>query len=176
MELTTKDLVTGGIILVLVIVTAIFAVRSMTNTARAEAANEMSGVLVQHLLSQNYQRTYPGCRNIAAGDYEKIEICLKDAMVVADMTKLFEEDNFKNVDVKKNTTGFIVIENKYGGKSFESANFTLQLNNEQIAEGCATPGVIATGYVCRFDFTQVCEPGYNLEILYNGKRAYLKTC
>ncbi len=176
MEVNGKTLTLWAAIVALIILTIIFWARSEANVAKADAANEMSTALVGLLTQQGYQRAYPACRTIAPGNYPALEACLQQAKQGADLTTLFERSDLQKPDAKRNLTGYIVIENTRGGRTFASANFTLSHNNQEIAQGCVTPGDIAPGYTCRFDFTQPCAAGDNLEIKYDGQRAYLETC
>ena len=172
----TKGLLLVALIAGLAIAVIILGIRSMTHAERETAAAQMSAVLIDHLRGREYNLAYSSCRTLAPGRYEQIEACLKEAQESKDLTRLFAEERFQNVDERQHKEGFLVIENKLGGQTFESAKFTLIVNNQEVAKGCATPGEIAPGYSCRFEFNTTCQPGDNLEILYNGNRAYLKTC
>ncbi len=172
-----KDVILGLIILVLLIVTIIFGVRSGTNKAAAAEAEEMSAVLLDYLKSQDVPKLYrDDCSHLSAGRHAALMNCLLAVQADQDLTKYFEEDSFDNVDTRTLTPGYLVIENAIGDKSFDSEKFSLKYNNVEVATGCTTPGEIAPGFTCRFDFATSCQPGDNLEILYEGKRAYLKTC
>jgi hypothetical protein len=171
-----KELISYVLILVLCITTIIFVIRSSTNAAREQEAEQMSTVLISKLKAEGYHVLYTQCRSLLPGDFPQLERCLEDAKSTQDLSKLFKEDRFSNVDAKAGKDGYLVIENAQGGRTFASANFTLRQNNVEVASGCTTPGDIAPGFTCRFDFTEYCEPGDNLEILYDGKRAHLKTC
>jgi len=172
----TKDLVMLLVILILLITTIIFGVRSETNAAKAEQANKMSTVLVDVLRNLKYPKIYPSCRAISHGKISVITGCLEDSLAATDLTPMFKEDQFRDFDARKNETGYLIIENAIGAKSFDSALFALSQNNVEIATGCKTPGMIRPGFTCRFDLAQECAPGDNLEVTYKGKRAYLKTC
>ncbi len=172
----TKDLVMLLAILVLLITTIIFGVRSSTNAAKAQEAENMSTVLVDVLRGLDYPKVYPACRAISPGKISVITRCLEDSLVATDLSAMFREDQFKDFDARKNGTGYLIIENAKGGRSFDSRLFTLSQNNVEIATGCATPGTIEPGFTCRFDLGQECVPGDNLEVAYEGKRAFLKTC
>ncbi len=114
------------------------------------------------------------CRGITPNGYERLAACLKAIREKGDLTGYFKERGFRNKDARGE--GFLIIENARGRKSFESDSFTLLFNNEEVARGCTTPGTIAPGFTCRLNLTRKCEPGDNLEIRYEGKRAHLKTC
>ncbi len=172
----TKDLVIGAAIVVLLILVIIFGVRSSTNAARAAEAENMSGSVVALLQSYDYPRLYPACRTIAAGRFDVIQSCAETALADQDLSPLFSEEKFQNADPGKERQGYLVIGNSKGGRTFESARFTLLFNNEPVATGCTTPGEIAPGYTCRLDFDQPCAPGDNLEVQYEGTRAHLRTC
>ena len=172
----TKNIITGLIIIALAVTTVVYAVRSGTHASNEEAAETMTGALVAHLKTLEYSKIYPECRSIGPGRYVALQKCLEAAEQSEALTEMFREDDYHNHDAIRNTTGYLVIENEKGGKTFDSEEFRLKFNNEQISSGCTTPGEIAPGFTCRLDFDKPCEPGDNLEITYEGQRAYLKTC
>ena len=71
--MATKDVVVGAALLVLIILTIIFGVRSTTNAAREEAAKTMSGSLIILLRDLSYPLAFKECRSLAAGDYEQLQ-------------------------------------------------------------------------------------------------------
>lgn len=171
--MTTKDIILSTLIILLLITTSIFGVRSKTYAQEAARADDMMKLVVEHLNSLDYPKIYPACRGISR--QERLKACLDVAMKSEELAKRFREVDFRNA-VTPEKEGYLIIKNEKGGKSYESAKFTLNHNNKAVARGCTTPGEIAPGYTCRLNFKEKCEPGDNLEILYNGERAYLKTC
>lgn len=174
--MSTKDAILLIMILVLFSTTIVFGVRSSTNREMADDAREMGDNLVQVLYDLDYHRAVPECRQIGRRDFSLLANCLKTIHELEDLTGIFRETDFKDANPSRNTTGYIVIQNYYGGESFESRKFALTLNNELIGEGCIAPGEIAPGFSCRFDLERSCEPGDNLLVTYDGMRAVLKTC
>lgn len=171
-----KTLIAILIIIILLISTIIFWARSTTNASKLERASDMSKSVISLIVRNGYikiDRTT--CGGLQEGDYSRINRCLVAVEKNNDMSKLFKEDDFKNSNPSKNMSGYIVIKNNNGDKTFQSENFTLFINNEKIKSGCTTPGDIKPGYTCRMEFTKVCKSGDNIEIRYNDKRAYLTT-
>ncbi len=175
-ELNNRTLALIGLFFVLLIVIVVLFIRSETNAAAAERSEVMGAVLVEHLKNEGYTTLYPECRGVSPTDADALRACLRVIVDARDLTKLFAKDEFKNVDAVKGTLGYLVIKNAKGGKSFASANFTLNYNNVPVANGCSTPGDIAPGYTCRFNFNTTCAPGDNLEVKYDGQRVFLHTC
>lgn len=169
-----KQLLYGLGILLLLITTIIFGVRSVTHASAAAEAEAMSHLLVATLQELDYPRSYPACRAIRPGLYEVIGDCLRESRESTDLSALFREDQFR--DAAGNESGYLVIENAKGGRSFESEAFRLLHNNQEASRGCATPGRIAPGFTCRLTLPEACAPGDNLEVQYEGKRLFLKTC
>lgn len=174
--MSTKDVILGLAILLLIILVIILGVRSATNSARAAAADQMSTVLVDVLHSEGYTTALPECRGVNPGQYDALQTCLEAVKAPSDLTQLFRQDSFQNYNEQSATAGYLVIQNAKGGKYFASENFTLIINNVETNQHCATPGEIAPGYTCKFSIDQRCNPGDNLEIKYNGQRVFLKTC
>lgn len=175
-EFKNKDLVLGLIILVLLISTVVFWIRSETNASREAEAYEMSAHVVDVLRAQKYSQAYTQCRTISAGRYDLLEECLLVIKQTQNKGMLFEEAGFRKFDERRNTTGYLVIENAKGNEVFLSEEFTLYLNNELIAQGCNTPGEIGPGFTCRFDLIQWCDTGDNLEVKYGDERVHLRNC
>ncbi len=172
----TKDLLFTLAILILLILTLIFGFRSATNRVRAEAADALIEPLTTLLISHDYPRLYPACRTISRHDINELQRCLEQALKEQALEQRFRQSAFKNANPAKNETGYLIIENERGGGTFESEKFLLSQNNKVVVKGCATSGPIKPGYTCRFDLTAPCQPGDNLEVTYDGKRAFLKTC
>lgn len=172
----TKEFIMAVIIILLLITTIIFGVRSGTSSSQAEAAKAMSQVLVDNLHDDGYHQTIDACKGVSPGRYAELQSCLLAIKKIDDLSNFFRETRYQAPEEKNNYEGYIVIENYKGGKTYESANFSLYLNNEHISTGCATPGKIKPKYTCRMDFTEECRPGDNLEIKYGERRAHLKTC
>lgn len=162
--------------LVLLITTIIFGVRSVTNGSRAAAAEELGEALVTHIRAQEYPSAYGNCTGISPSNFERLRACLIEVETSDDYSRFFTQDAFRKVDEKTGEPGHLVIKNERGTRTFESGKFILYRNNEAIVEGCTASGEIAPGYTCRFDFVEQCGPGDNLEVRYDGNRAFLKTC
>jgi hypothetical protein len=171
----SRDGMFALILVALIILVIIFGVRSATNSARADAAERMSTVLIDLLKAEEYTSAYKNCSGLRPDQYDAIKACLLIIKEPNDLTALFKQDDYQNT-AKDGTPGYLVIQNAKGAKTFQSANFTLRKNNVAAGTGCTTPGAIEPGFTCRFDLVEPCAPGDNLEITYQGKRVFLKTC
>jgi len=171
-----KDFLVALVIIALSIVVVILFIRSSTNASRADKAATMGASLMGYLQDHGYMTLFASCRAASSTQFDKLTACLEDIRTNSDYTKYFKLSRYQNADARKNTTGYLIIENAEGMKTFGSANFTLVINNEPVTKGCTVPGEITPGYTCRFDLTQPCVAGDNLEITYDGKRVFLKTC
>lgn len=109
------------------------------------------------------------------GDFIKITTCLKDLKAQLGVIGDLKEQSFMDYSAKRNDTGFLVLENK-GRTSLNSSDFSLYKNHEVADQGCVIEGSIDPGYLCRLEFNTSCEKGDVLEVMYSGKRAFLKTC
>ena len=82
-----------------------------------------------------------------AGDFSKVTTCMQDLKQQLGVIGDLKEQSFMDFSAKRNDTGFLVLESS-----------------------------IDPGYLCRLEFTTPCEKGDVLEVMYDEKRAFLKTC
>ena len=110
-----------------------------------------------------------------AGDFSKVTTCMQDLKQQLGVIGDLKEQSFMDFSAKRNDTGFLVLENK-GRTTLNSSAFALYKNHEMADQGCIIEGSIDPGYLCRLEFTTPCEKGDVLEVMYDEKRAFLKTC
>jgi hypothetical protein len=161
-------------ILVLFVSTILFAIQSNNRAAELDEAKELSATLSSYLKERQNHQLHTPCRSVGEGRYSILNGCLLAIDEAADLSKLFSREDFKNP--RDGEAGYFIIQNEKGGETFNSEKFSLFLNNQLVESGCSTPGEIAPGFTCRFDLTTRCEPGDNLEIKYEEKRAFLFIC
>ncbi|RME31106.1 hypothetical protein D6789_03760 [Candidatus Woesearchaeota archaeon] len=175
MEVDGKALLVTIFIIILLAMNILFGMRSSTASARLEEAKEVVDTVMVFIADRGYYYHFPSCQKASSRDYVMVNQCLKEVLAGQIVEGAFEETAFQNY-VPDYSDGYLVIKNTLPEDEFTSANFSLYLNNQPIARGCDTPGVIGPGYTCRFTFTKPCNTGDNLLVKYNRERAFLKNC
>ena len=110
-----------------------------------------------------------------ANEFTRIIPCMNDLREQLGVIGQLKEQSFMDYNAKRNETGFLVLENK-GRTTLDSSKFSLSKNHELADQGCVIDGSIDPGYLCRLEFVTPCDKGDVLEVTYDGKRAFLKTC
>ena len=108
-------------------------------------------------------------------DFPGLQTCVENLKLEIGIVGQLKEQSFADFNPKKSESGFLVLENK-GRTRLNSSEFTLYKNHEPTDFGCVIEGSIDPGYLCRLEFNTVCVKGDVLEVMYQGRRAFLKTC
>lgn len=106
---------------------------------------------------------------------DKVADCLQRLVEEVYMTPEMKEVSFSNYDPFSETPGKIIYKNT-GDFSFDSSNFSLEMNNEIVDEGCLQPGTLTPGSSCVLNFHDICISSDILELNYNNERILLKHC
>ncbi len=149
----------------------LFIQLSATN-AQLSQATELSANTLKLLKGQSATN----CGTVS-NDFQKINDCIKPLLLTND----FKEDTFAQPDLKKATTGYLVIRND-NKKTYDGTRFTFYKDNILTQTGCLISGDISYKETCRFDFAEYCEAGHKLEVYYNMSatnetaQIFLKNC
>ncbi len=174
MEVDGKALLVSIFIVILLATNILFWMRSSTASSRLEEAKQVVDTVMQFIGERGYVYNYPSCQRASSRDYVMVNQCLQEVLAGKIPPGAFEEMAFQNL--APGDKGYLVIKNTLYDEEFESANFTLYLNNRPVARGCDAPGMIGPGFTCRFTLDKPCETGDNLLVKYNRERAFLKNC
>jgi hypothetical protein len=156
-----------GFAFVAVVITALFlGLNVQSKAASLDEAESLSRTVRSYL-----QQIDADCR-ARPGEYAELQDCLDKVSEELEAVGEMKLEEFENAE---EDAGYIILTNE-GRQSLVSANFTLLLNRDVVDEGCTVEGDIDPGSACRMDFSQECTAGDNLEVTYNGERAYLRTC
>ncbi|MFH1916841.1 MAG: hypothetical protein ABIJ21_06285 [Nanoarchaeota archaeon] len=90
-------------------------------------------------------------------------------------TSFVDEAGFKNVDVRSGKEGYVIVKNKIL-RSLNSTDFTLLKDNTLVDSGCEISGVIDKEETCKLFFSEYCEPGQFLEVMYQDTRVFIRNC
>ncbi|MFC1648035.1 hypothetical protein ACFL1B_01110 [Nanoarchaeota archaeon] len=157
------------IIFVLVFLCGFLFIGNTTRQASINHATDMTKDMRTLFKHMDYK-----CRALP-GAFEDMNECVVGAISELKVRTSMEEDDFKNFQVKTNTSGHLVLKNS-GTASMESAHFVLYKNHVEVDKGCVIEGKIDSQYLCRLNFDSVCESGDVLEVKYQDERVYIKTC
>lgn len=174
MEVSGKAIVATLAIVVLLMFTIILNIRSSTYESRLDDAYQTSAALMDFISTREYYRLYPNtCGKTTPQDFPMLTNCFREATEGIDAGNAFVEQLFRNP--YNDEEGYLAIKNQ-ADVPFQSANFTLHVNGVQVDRGCDMSGDIAPGFTCRFTLEQPCQPGDNMEVRYNRRRAFLRIC
>lgn len=164
------------IIVVLIVLNVMFYMRGNIANSQLEQSQAVFADTIELVRTLDYNDVYDSCKSINPSRPDKIKICLEFINNDVVHEEMFRQDEFKNADPSHNKTGYLIVSYEQGGEKLESSKFRLEYNHEVVDQGCTTPGYIERGYNCRLEFDSECQPGDNLEVKYEEKRVYLKSC
>lgn len=164
------------IIVGLIVLSVVFYMRGTVATNSLEESQIVAQNTINVIKKLDYNNVYPQCKYLRPSRLDILQNCLDAINHNLVQEEMFKQDDFHNADVKKNESGYLIVNYYKGAEKLESRKFILEHNHKVVDTGCTTPGFIERGYTCRLEFPDECLPGDNLEIKYENTRVYLKTC
>ena len=165
----TLGLIIGVSLIILLFLSGGLAVIVVSQQTSVSEANALGRAVLDH-----FKKVGKKC-DARYKEFPAIQACVQELTQELGVIGELKEEAFVNVNLKKNETGFIVLENK-GRIKLNSSRFALYKNHELADQGCVIEGTIDPGYLCRLEFNTSCEKGDVLEAMHEEKRAFLKTC